>query len=222
MIQGPSESGFYPHKLQDQKDAPDAVSVLRRILAKEKDHSVVIVQVGFSTNLAKLLETDRALVARKVKMLSVMAGAFPTGRKEFNVVTDIPSAKKVFADWPGPIVASGFEIGQSILYPASSIEKDYSYVPHHPIADAYRLYMKMPYDRPTWDLTAVLYAVRPDAGYFGLSAPGTVTVDDTGVTHFVESSNGKQRYLTVTPEQRQKVLSAMIELASAPPGRKRK
>jgi hypothetical protein len=38
---------------------------------------------------------------------------------------------------------------------------------HHPLREAYELYQKMPYDRETWDLTAVLYAVRPDSGYFG-------------------------------------------------------
>ena len=220
MIQGPAESGFYPHKLTDQRNAPDAVAVLRRVLRAEKDHSVVIVQVGFSSNLARLLRTDRALIERKVKLLVAMAGAFPTGKKEFNVYSDVPAAQQLFAGWPTPIVASGFEVGLSILYPAASIERDFSYVPHHPIADAYRLYMKMPYDRPTWDLTAALYAIRPDAGYFGLSAPGTITVDDGAITHFAESPTGKQRYLTVTPEQRVKVLAAMIELASAPPDRK--
>ena len=30
---------------------------------------------------------------------------------------------------------------------------------------------KMPYDRPTWDLTSVLYAVRPEGGYFGVCRP---------------------------------------------------
>jgi inosine-uridine nucleoside N-ribohydrolase len=149
-----------------------------------------------------------------------MAGAYPTGKKEFNVYSDVASARELFAGWPTPIVASGFEVGLSILYPATSIEHDYSYVQHHPIADAYRRYMKMPYDRPTWDLTATLYAVRPDAGYFGLSGPGTITVDEGAVTHFQESSAGRHRYLTVTPEQRRKVLAAMIELASAPPNRK--
>ncbi len=220
MIQGPAESGFYPHKLMDQRNAPDSVAVLRRVLHAEKDHSVVIVQVGFSSNLARLLRTDRALIERKVKLLVAMAGAFPTGKKEFNVYSDVASAKELFAGWPTPIVASGFEVGLSILYPATSIEHDYGYVKHHPIADAYRLYMKMPYDRPTWDLTATLYAIRPDAGYFGLSKPGTITVDDDAITHFSESPEGRHRYLTVTPEQRSKVLAAMIELASAPPDRK--
>jgi inosine-uridine nucleoside N-ribohydrolase len=217
MIQRPVESGFYPHRLKDQREAPEAVALMQRVLGEQPDHSVTIVQVGFSSNLARLLRAARPLVERKVKLLVVMAGAFPTGKKEFNVYSDLPSAKELFAGWPTPIVASGFEVGLSILYPAASIERDFHYVPHHPIADAYRFYQKMPYDRPTWDLTAVLYAVRPDAGYFGLSAPGTIHVDDHAVTRFLASPTGKHRYLTVSPEQRRKALAAMIQLASAPP-----
>ena len=38
--------------------------------------------------------------------------------------------------------------------------------------------------RETWDLTAVLYAVRPDRGYFGLSQPGTIGVDERAITQF--------------------------------------
>ena len=73
---------------------------------------------------------------------------------------------KLFHDWPTPIVVSGFEVGMALPFPAASIEHDFAYVPDHPVAEAYRSYMKMPYDRPTWDLTAVLYAVRPDEEIF--------------------------------------------------------
>ncbi len=164
------ESGFYPHTLTDSQKAPDAVAVLRKMLAAEKDHSVVIVQVGFSTNLARLLDSKpdlasmipgRELLRSKVRLICVMAGNFAHGPAEFNVATDVEAARKLFGESPVPIIFSGFELGKAILYPATSIGKDFGYVPHHPVADAYRAYMKMPYDRPTWDLTSVLYAVRP-------------------------------------------------------------
>ena len=87
------------------------------------------------------------------------------------------------------------------------------------MADAYRAYMPMPYDRPTWDLTAVLYAVRPKDS-FGLSAKGRVAVDDRGVTTFTEDPRGPHQYLTATPEQAKRALAQMIELASRAPGRK--
>ena len=65
--------------------------------------------------------------------------------------------------------------------------------------------MKMPYDRPTWDLTSVLFAVRPGRDYFGLSPTGRVLVEDDGVTRFEPAAEGPHRYLTVTAQQRQRI-----------------
>ena len=222
-IQVPSQrrrsdgSLVYPHRLHDGKNAPDAVELLRTLLKNQPDGSVVIVQVGFSTNLARLLETDRDLIATKVKLLSTMAGNFQKEKPEYNVKVDIPAAKKLFAQWPSPIVVSGYEVGETILYPARSIERDFAYVPDHPVAEGYRLYQKMPYNRQTWDLTSVLYAVRPDRDYFSLSPTGTVQVDDKGSTVFKATPNGRHRYLIVNQEQRVRILEAMQELASQPP-----
>ena len=177
------------------------------------------VQVGFFTNLARLLDQPggKALIQSKVKQLVLMAGAFPNGKKEYNVYIDLPAANKVFAEWPTPIVTSGFEIGNTIKFPAVSIENDFRYATPHPVAEAYRNYMKMPYDRQTWDLTAVLYAVRPNRGYFGLSENGTIIADAEGVTTHTPNPAARQQYLTVTPEQRTRVLEALIQLASEPP-----
>ncbi len=224
----PDHSFVYPHDLTDGKDAPEATNLLRRVLSKEKDGAVVIVQVGFSTNLARLLDSaaddasplsGRALVKRKVRLLSMMGGAFPEGKPEYNIETDIPSARKLFAEWPTRIVASGYEIGNQVVYPASSILKDYGYAADHPLAESYREYMKMPYDRPMWDPTATLYAVR--ASSFSLSPRGTITVDESGRTHFAVDAHGLHQYLTATPEQAKAALGAIIELASRPPDRLR-
>jgi inosine-uridine nucleoside N-ribohydrolase len=222
MIRVPAErrnadgSYVYPHRLTDGAQAPDAVAVLRRVLAREKDGSVVMVMVGFSTNLARLLAADPDLVKRKVRLLSAMAGWFPAGDPEYNVKTDVPAARQVFRDWPSPIVFSGFEIGQAMLFPAASIERDFAWVANHPVAEAYRNYMPMPYDRPTWDLTAVLYAVRPDRNYFSLSGPGAVDVDDKGRTVFTAAPEGTRRYLTLGEQQKSRTLEALILLASQP------
>jgi inosine-uridine nucleoside N-ribohydrolase len=208
----------YPRKIQTRKDVPDAVSILKNTLEKQPDRSVIVVQVGFSTNLAGLLGQPggRDLIARKVRLLSVMAGAFP-GKPEYNIKMDVPSAKKLFAEWPTPIVVSGYEIGLALEYPASSIEKDFAYVEWHPVADSYRAYKKMPYDRPTWDLTSVLYAARPDSGHFRLSEPGTVKVRDDGVTEFVKSSSGRHRHLMLDPAQKKRIIDAFTELSSQKP-----
>jgi inosine-uridine nucleoside N-ribohydrolase len=219
---------LHPRGLQRAADAPEAAALLRRTLASQKDQSVVVVQVGFSTNLARLLDSPpddvspmrgRDLVRAKCRFLSMMAGNFSEPTGEYNVVEDLAAAKKLFAEWPTPVVVSGFEVGRAIHYPATSVERDFAYAANHPLADAYRLYQKMPYDRETWDLTSALYAVRPDRGYFDLSPAGTVEVDDKGITRFIPSPNGSHRFLIVKPEQVARVKEALVQLASQPPSR---
>ncbi len=233
MIQVPSEhkradgSWVYPRRIASGAEAPEAVALLRRVLAAEQDGSVVVIQVGFSTNLARLLDSPpdaasplsgRELAEKKVKLLSIMGGNFAAPKPEYNIQQDVPSAQRLLREWPGRIVASGFEIGDSMLFPASSIEHGFSYAPDHPIVDAYRNYQKMPYDRPTWDPTATLYAVRPDAGYFSLSQAGTITAEAKGVTRFAPDANGRHHYLIMNDAQRSRALEAIILLASQPPG----
>lgn len=226
------EADRYPHDLRSGRDAPAAVSVLRRALVGQPDGSVVIVQVGFSTNLANLLKspadnvsplTGRELVMKKVRLVSAMAGAFALingqPHAEYNVVEDIASAKILAQEWPTPIVYSGFEIGLAIPYPSVSIEHDYEYAAHHPLKEAYVLYEPPPHNRPTWDLTSVLYAVLPNRDYFSVSAKGTVTVDDKGFTTFVPDETGRHQYLLVSPEQKIRVTEALVQLSSQPPHR---
>lgn len=213
-------------RIRNRMAQQNAVVVLRRLLAESKE-KVVLIQVGFSTNLAALLDSPpdqisnlsgKDLVKQKVSLLSTMAGEFTGPTPEYNVRLDIPSAKKVFEEWPTPIVFSGFEIGRALKYPALSIEKDYKYVAWHPIEASYRAYAKMPYDRPTWDLTSVLYAVRPDHGYFDLSEPGAVTVDaKTGSTAFAASAQGNSRYLKIPTGGNARILEALTMLSSQPP-----
>jgi inosine-uridine nucleoside N-ribohydrolase len=220
----PDGSYVYPRRMA-LGASPDAVVILRQVLAREQDASVVIVQVGFSTNLARLLDSGpdtisplsgAQLAAKKVRLVVAMAGHFPPGQPEFNVATDIPSAQKVVDEWPSPMIFSGFEIGQALLFPARSIEHDFAWAGDHPVVDAYRNYMHMPYDRPTWDLTAALYAVRPDANYFPLSPNGKVRVDEKGNTLFTPSAEGKHRYMILDEAGKARTLEALILLASQP------
>lgn len=222
----------YPHDLLSSKDAPEAVSLLRKTLAAQPDGSVSIAQVGFSTNLARLSDSkpDAAsdlsgmdLIRKKVKVLSIMAGAFTpiNGNNhycEYNVVQDIENCRKLADEWPTPVVWSGFEIGIAVPYPAESIVKDYGYVSDHPVAESYRLYEPPPHNRPTWDLTSVLYAVHPDRGYFDLSEPGRVTVEKDGFTKFEPAADGKHKYLKLTEAQKPRVVEALVQLSSQPRG----
>jgi hypothetical protein len=115
------------------------------------------------------------------------------------------------------MVWSGVEVGRTMKFPARSIERDFAWAPRHPVVDGYKRYMPFPYDRETWDLTSVLYAVRPGDGYFTVSAPGRVEVDERGITRFLPEPGGRHRYLKVEELQRARALEAMIWLASQPP-----
>ncbi len=115
------------------------------------------------------------------------------------------------------MVFSGWEIGNAIQYPPASIQDDYNYVRHHPVAEAYDLYRGRKNQQPTYDLTSVLYAVRPDRDYFELSPPGRVVVEEDGFAHFEPEANGPHRFLKVSHDQIVQVREALVMLCSEPP-----
>ena len=199
-------------------------------MAASADSSVTIASVGFSTNLARLLETTadkyselsgKELVARKVRLLVTMAGNFEDANNhEYNVDKDIPAAKTVFEEWPTPIVTSPFELGIKVQYPATSIENDFGWAGPHPVVEAYKAYMKMPYDRPTWDPTAVLYAVEGES-WFKVSEPGFITVTDEGSTYFTPDENGTRKYLMVDDAQAKAILDHFVSIVTSVPQKRK-
>lgn len=217
----------FERTVKDYGTLPASVALYRKLLAAQEDNSVDIISVGFSTNLAQLLDspgdefsplTGKDLAARKVRLLSVMMGHFQDENfSEFNVNCDIPAAQKVVNEWPTPIVASPFELGETILYPASSIENDFKWKEPNPLVEGYKAYMEMPYDRQTWDLTSVLYTIETDKGFFGESPTGTISIDDKGITRFTPDEKGKHKYLTVTEQQRERIREYFIDLITQKP-----
>jgi hypothetical protein len=59
--------------------------------------------------------------------------------------------------------------------------------------------------------------VRPDRGYFDLSPPGRVIVEDDAKTRFEPAADGLHRYLVASPEQVIRVTEALVQLSSQPP-----
>jgi len=108
----------------------------------------------------------------------------------------------------------GVADGIALPFPAACIDHDFGYVKHHPVREAYQLYEPTPHERPTWDLTSALWAVRPERGYFELSNPGAVVVDDKGVTTFEESVGGRHRYLVLPEGQRERNRETLALLVS--------
>lgn len=233
-----ADSPDYPHDIRSNDEVPEAVDLLRKLLAAQPDQSVSIVSVGIASNMAHLLESKGdahspldgpALIRQKVKLLSIMAGAYQSVEDnnhflEANVINGIGYMQTVAKQWPVevPVVWSGYEIGVSLPYPRQSIAQDFNYVPHHIVKEAYLLYCGSEHDRPCWDQSSVLHAVFPDRGFFGLSRGGQVTVEQDGFTRFSLPKKGdtaptRDRFLTLTPEQRARALEAMVHLTAQPP-----
>lgn len=223
-------SSPYPYSVKDHQKLLSSEKLYRKILAKQPDHSVVVISVGFSTNLQRLLSSGpdeysklngRDLVAKKVVYLSVMAGSFgEKKRAEFNVIHDISAARYIFDRWPVGIVMSPFEVGAKVSYPAKSIQEDFNWTNHHPLVDAYKHYRPFPYNRPTWDLTSVYYAVDGSKGnLLTISEPGTIRVDEKGFTHFEKNSTGNHYVLSIDQEQTPKLKQYFINLIKQKPKR---
>jgi hypothetical protein len=193
--------------------------LIRNLLLAQHDGNAAIVLAGPATGLVRILGLYRSgpQIAAKCKQLVVAAGSFPAGPPDPGIKSDVAAARKLFAEWPTPLVAVGAEVGEALPYPGSSIEKDFAWSPAHPVADAYRALKPMPYDAPASALAAVLQAVHPDDGYFKLSDPGTISVLDDGGTRFTPGADGKHRYVIVDPAQKERVISLYTAMVSAQP-----
>ncbi len=217
----------FPRTVKDYSSLPSAVQLYRRLLSAQPDHSVVIISVGFSTNLAALLDSPaddisplsgRELLEKKVKCVSSMAGNFRKegeGRfAEYNVVRDVPSARKFFAECPVNIVVSPFELGDELHFPAAEVEKNFGYEGPNPVAEAYKAYLPMPFDRPIWDLTSVLYGIEGNR-FFRQSGLGKVEVDEQGLTTFCAHPTGRDIILSVDKVRHQEVIDRCVQLLKA-------
>ena len=238
---GPRTTGeHYTHKtcaLKDETGAPLFArtngigqtpslteELYRRVLAKQKDHSVTLVTVGFSTNMASLLETQaddisplsgKELVRKKVKTLVMMAGNMAEEKGEFNVTEDIVAARKVFAEWPTPIVTSPFELGERVRFPHNKVGDIAAGRQPNPVAEAYRFYQGPNYDACSWDPTALIFAVEGEnPNFYTLSPAGTIWVDEAGITRFAPLVGGQHRYLLADDNQVEMLTNRLVELVT--------
>ncbi len=217
----------FPHALKSADAAPDAALLYRQVLAKQPNGSVVFVSVGPLTNLRNLLRTSPdefsklsglELVKQKVRAWVCMGGAFPKGR-EYNFTSDGPAAAFVVQRWPTPVVFSGYEIGSEILTGVGLRKAAQA----SPVRRAYELYNGLS-NRPSWDQTAVLYAIRGlDGGLansWTVKASGQLTVNDDGSDVWRASSDQQQAYL-VKKSDPAKIAEAIEELMLVSPAEKR-
>lgn len=195
---------FLP-KLKTNADYPSAVEVYRKVLAAQKDKSVVIITVGFLSNLAALLQSGsdqysslngKELVAQKVKNWVAMAGIFPEG-VEFNIKEHALASEYTLTNWPTPALFSGFEIGVKIMTGHKVASQE---IAQNPAAWAFH-YCLATYDnkplenRNSWDQTAVLCAIRNPEDYFYVVGNGTFICHPDGSNSWDADHNSHHSFL---------------------------
>lgn len=222
------DAARFPHDITDSAQVDRALSQLRRRLAAEPDHTVVIVSTGFSTNLAQLLASPaddvspldgRSLVAAKVKLLAITAGDVVRGQPEFNTARDPLSARIVFDQWPTPVVVGEWHVGANLPFPVDALGAS----PDNPVLTAAvhyganALLVGFPYQPPSFDPATVLAGVEPDA-YLGLGEPGRLTIDEQLVARFTPDPNGNHRLLQrpTDPVATARITARFAELVAHP------
>jgi len=196
---------------QSNETAPDSTTLYRRLLHEAPDGSVKIVVIGGQTCVALLLDseedhegdgsigrTGRDLVEAKVSGLYLMAGNFADAdHAEHNINLDIEASRRVAAEWPTPIVYSGFEIGRQVITGGTLTQPEVN-----PVAKAYELYPAGGVGKiagsSSYDQTMVYYAVRGlndgKTALWTLSEPGTVDFPEAR-TRFTPDPDGTRRHL---------------------------
>jgi len=201
---------------QNNETAPDSTTLYRRLLHESPDNSVKIVVIGGQICARLLLDseadhegdgsinmTGRKLIEQKVSGLYLMAGNFADpNHAEHNIMLDLEGAQYIAAEWPTPIVYSGFEIGRPVMTGGRMTNPD-----ENPVAKAFELYPSGGIGTigasSSYDQTMAYFAIRgPMAGDIRLwevSEPGTVTFPE-GPTVFEPDPEGAHRYLIKAAE----------------------
>lgn len=202
----------YNHGIHHINDTAEVPALIRNAFTSQYDQNAVVVLAGPATNLAAVLAVKGAKdwITQKVRQLVWVAG-------EAQILEDIPAARKLAAEWPGPIAIVNDETGNAARFPAASIEKDFAWTQEHPVVDAYRAFHTMPYDAPTSVAAAVLYAVRGPQPFFTASEPGAFEVAANGAALFRPAGEGKHRMVRLNPDKQSELLATYTALASAKP-----
>jgi len=194
----------FPHNVTLPETFPDAVEVYRDVLTNQPDNSVVLVTVGYLTNVRRFLQSPGGieLARKKVTKWVCMGGNFigdpPKDDLKLgnvNFQRDTVSAHYAIHHWPGEIVFAGREVcsvpsGLAIGSSLTNTPGD------NPVRQAYEHYFGgTAQDRHVADLATVLFAVRGLTDCWNLSGPGRMDLRDDMTFQWISDPAGKQAYL---------------------------
>lgn len=220
----------FPNRVIKHPNLPDAVELYRKVLAAQLDHSVVIVSIGFLTNISNLLRsgpdqysslTGVELVNQKVSYGAIMGGIYPQSSvppynfAEPNFSHDPTSTREVIDNFPRPLVFDGFEIGVNILTGSGLFDPQ-----KNPVALAYQLYVGAGNNDSSWDPSAVFTAVRGLAGVWKARTGGSLAITHAEADDLWKSSPVKNQLYLVQYWDPSVVAATIEELITAPPQKK--
>lgn len=198
------------HDFKSDDTALDAAHLYRNILEKQQNQSVVIVTVGYLTNIRNLLQLPAEeghisgvdLVKRKVKSWVCMGGNFignpPKDNLKLgntNFVGDAPASYYAIYNWPGDLIFAGREVC-SVPSGLSIGENLTKTPPRNPVRRAYELYFGGSVkNRHVADLATVLYAVRGLRDYWDIQTKGYMDLKPDMTFEWKFDKDKNQAYL---------------------------
>jgi len=213
----------YPHRLASADAAPDAARLYAELLEKQPDQSVVLVTVGYLTNVAALLRLPGGpdLVRRKVRLWACMGGNFIGNPPKddlklgnVNFTREKDGALFAIRNWPGPLVFCGREVCS--VPSGVKIGARFGELPeNHPVRVGYALYFGgAPKDRHVADPATVLFAVRGPGTRWTLRDGGRMDLRDDCTFEWRADRDSLQAYLLKRAPDREieRELEALIGL----------
>ncbi|RLD10012.1 MAG: hypothetical protein DRI44_07145 [Chlamydiae bacterium] len=216
-------AGEFKTTLKSNDDAPDAVKVYRQILAAQKTNSVVILSVGYLTNIRDLLESGPdeisplsgvELVRQKVKFWVCNGAEYPNNYNTGawgNFTPDPTSAAIAVRDWPGTIWFCGE--GRKV-FTGSLLHETPT---NNPVRRIYDLYLGSTKNtRPSWDPISTLFAVRSNA-VFWTSRSGDYHIFDNGTFEWRNSTNKNHHIVEYDTRLKNQLCRTLDRLMTQPP-----
>ena len=184
-------------------ELPDAAKLYRKILSQCPDSSVTILSIGFSANLAHLLESEGdeyspltgvELVAKKVAAIHQQAGHFgEAAEPDYNFNQDKDHAYIYMDKCPAPMYFSPQESGDKFHYNNEDLLADLKSVGKED-SPLYHIYTHHTVNKTQhmWDVVTLMQMLHPDL--FEFNGPSNIYVDDNMVLHKGDKTEKSNRY----------------------------
>jgi hypothetical protein len=201
------------------------VEIYRRVLVNQPDTSVVVVTVGYLTNIRYLLESGpddwsplsgKELVRRKAKRWVVAGGRYPEELDPNPVGNFKPDPEAVIVavhHWPRAVAFSG--IGRQIMAGESLAGT----AADNPVRRVYERYFEgEPWrERGASDQSAVLYAVHGAEPFWRETHQGYNRVFDDGTNQWRSTPDAEHQMMVTLASEPAAVKAVIEELMSRPP-----